>query len=371
MMRRLLDLSRLRTAVAATALAAAIFALPVTAQAATAGYAGGTITFSGAPAEANHLSVAHWGLGLKLTDTGTKGKNADPIALTTGPGCWQASTNAVLCPGTATHLNADLGDGDDFFDAALVAAGGTVIGGPGNDVLHGGTGADTLDGGDGNDTFDARDAAADTLVCGRGVENGDADALDTIPGDCEAVVRQAAPTPAPQDPATSVTDPIADPAAPAPDLGIPDTGTPGTAVTPAANSIPASIPAQTVGVSASGVARVRVLCPPVSGGCRGTVTLELPAAATGKGSGNAKVASTGARRATVRIGRATFKAAAGSAAVVPVRLSKRGRQRIVRGRRSRARIVVTTRKADGTTSVDTQDVTIRPKRRPAKRGTRR
>jgi hypothetical protein len=51
-----------------------------------------------------------------------------------------------------------------------------------------------------------------------------------------------------------------------------------------------------------------------------------------------------------------------------VRLSKRGRQRIVKGRRSRARIVVTTRKADGTTSVATQDLTIRA---PAKRKARR
>lgn len=130
--------------------------------------------------------------------------------------------------------------------------------------------------------------------------------------------------------------------------------------------MPATIPPQTVRISASGVASVRVACPADSGGCKGTVALVLPRA-------SASAASAARKRATIRLGRARFDAAAGTESVVPVRLSKRGRQRIVKGRRGRgrARIVVTTRKADGTKSVATQDVAIHVKRHPAKRKARR
>jgi hypothetical protein len=96
----------------------------------------------------------------------------------------------------------------------------------------------------------------------------------------------------------------------------------------------------------------------------------LPAGAAPKRTGRGKLASaaTSRRRAPLNIGRAKFTAAAGTAPIVPVRLSKRGRQRIVKGRHGRAKIVVTTRKADGTVSVATQDVAIRLKRRPSKAG---
>jgi hypothetical protein len=69
----------------------------------------------------------------------------------------------------------------------------------------------------------------------------------------------------------------------------------------------------------------------------------------------------------VTIGKAKFSAKAGTSPVVPVRLSKRGRQRIVRGRRSKARITVTTRSATGGSVVTTQEVTIRPRRSAARR----
>jgi hypothetical protein len=102
-----------------------------------------------------------------------------------------------------------------------------------------------------------------------------------------------------------------------------------------------------------------VVCPPDSGGCSGVVAIGLPGAADRR---HAKVSA--ARGATtLSIGRARFKAAAGSSKSVPVRLTKRGRQRILRGRRTRARITVTTRSAAGTTTVISQDVTIRPRPR--------
>jgi hypothetical protein len=97
------------------------------------------------------------------------------------------------------------------------------------------------------------------------------------------------------------------------------------------------------------------------------VVIEIPQPASGKGQAKAKpgaVAKTAARRRTaLRIGKAKFNAKAGTSPVVPVRLSKRGRQRILRGRRTRARINVTTRSASGRTTVSSQDVTIRPRPR--------
>jgi len=122
-----------------------------------------------------------------------------------------------------------------------------------------------------------------------------------------------------------------------------------------------------VSVSASGVARVRVECPADSGGCSGTVRLVLPSRASAKT--HSRMTATAARtRAPITLGRAKFSAKAGTSPVVRVRLSKRGRQRILRSRRGRrARIVISTRHADGTTSTASQDVTIRLKHRAAKR----
>jgi hypothetical protein len=139
-------------------------------------------------------------------------------------------------------------------------------------------------------------------------------------------------------------------------------------VAPATNSVPATIPPQTVGVSASGVASVKVVCPADSGGCSGTIVIDIPQTQTGGAKGHQKlVAPTRSTARSMQIGKAHFTAKAGTSPTIPVRLSKRGRQRILRGRRGRARIVVTTRRADGTTTTATQEVTIQPKRSTAGR----
>jgi hypothetical protein len=136
----------------------------------------------------------------------------------------------------------------------------------------------------------------------------------------------------------------------------------------AANAVPPAVPPQTVGVSAAGVATVKIVCPPDSGGCSGTVVIDIPQAASGKSRGKGTLAKAAARRpAALRIGKAKFNAKAGTSPVVPVRLSKRGRQRIIRRHRSKARITVTTRSATGGSVVTTQEVTIRPKRSVARR----
>lgn len=330
-------------------LLAGVFALasPAAAGAATVSESGGTLTYSTAPGESNHVVISALGFALKVTETGMSGST--PITLVSGPGCWQLADGSATCSAAASALSADLGHGDDFFDASIVTAAASLTGGSGEDILKGGPG---------NDNFYVSDGALDTVSCGGGTDAGDADLLDSFDPDCESVLRPEAPVaPEPKPPAQ-------DPTAPEPDRGSPDdpgdtaTATPAATATPSrvapANAAAPTIPAQTVRISASGVARVQVVCPADSGGCAGTVAIELPTSSKGR-----LVASARKRRSS-RIGRARFTAKAGTAPIVPVRLSKRGRQRIVRGRRSRGRIRVTTRSADGRRVVTTREVAFSP-----------
>jgi hypothetical protein len=116
------------------------------------------------------------------------------------------------------------------------------------------------------------------------------------------------------------------------------------------------------------VAPVTIVCPAASGGCSGTVVIDIPLSGSGRRHGKGVLAKgTAHTPASVRIGKAKFSAKAGTSPVVPVRLSKRGRQRILRGRRSKARITVTTRSVTGGSVVTTQEVAIRPRGSAARR----
>jgi hypothetical protein len=348
MMRPAFHPNRLRVLLAAGGVMMVAAVAPAGAGAATATYAGGTVTYTAASGEANHVAVQPWGLGLKVTDTGTRGTIASPIAVTAGAGCWQFGSSSVLCSGSATTISANLGDGNDSLDAHMASV------------------ALNVSGGTGDDSFDTRNGATDTLVCGGGTDTGNADAADSVAPDCETVLKTAPATIAPAPITDPITDPIVDPIAdPVTSTTGPDPSPaddPPTDAPTAANAVPASIPPQTVGVSASGVARVQIVCPPDSGGCSGTVVIDIPQTSAPKRNHKLSATASAARRKPpLRIGKAKFRAKAGSSPVIPVRLSKRGRQRILRGRRSRARITVTSRSAAGRTVVTTQEVTIRPR----------
>jgi len=311
---------RLRALLAAGGLLAVLAWAPA-AHAATVSEAGGKLSYAAATGEANHLTIAPWGLSLKVTETGTR--NGFPIALTVGYGCWRLSSTSAACPRTGATVNL----------------------------------------GDGNDVVNLTDGVTDSLTCGAGNDSGSAETADTVAADCEAVTKPVVPVdPAPVvDPGTPTVDPPADPVVDPPVVNPP-------IVDPlATNSVPPTLPPQTVGISASGVATVLVACPADSGGCRGVVTITIPAIASRR---HAKVAAA-RKAATVKVGSAKFNVAAGKSKRVPVRLSKRGRQRILRGRSRgrtrRARISVTTRAADGTTTVTTQDVTLRPRAKSKKK----
>jgi hypothetical protein len=305
-----------RCALLTAGAAAALLAAAPAAGAATVSATGGKLDFAAAPGEANHVVIATWGLSLKVTETGKKGATA--IALTVGAGCWRLSTNSAAC----THVPAvvNLGDGDDVIDL--------------------------------------RDGVVDSLTCGAGNDSGDAETGDSLAPDCESVTKPAVPT----DPVVYPVDPpVVDPPVVDPPVIEPVT------TEPAKNSVPPTIPPQTVGISASGVATVLVSCPADSGGCSGTVAITLPAASSRR---HARL-SAAKKAAAVKLGSAKFKAAAGKSKFVPVRLSKRGRQRIIRRRSRRARITVTTRSAAGTTVVTSQDVTLRPPKAKKRRARRR
>jgi hypothetical protein len=171
-----------------------------------------------------------------------------------------------------------------------------------------------------------------------------------VAADCEAVTRPVAPGPAPVEPPVDPVDPG-------------DGRLDGTTANASTNSVPPTIPEQSVAVSASGVATVQVVCPPDSGGCSGTVAIVVPLKATGA----ARAVASAAKSKTMRIGQARFKAAAGTKPTIRVRLTKRGRQRILRNVRSRGRIVVTTKSADGKTAVTSQSITFHERRRPPRK----
>jgi Ca2+-binding RTX toxin-like protein len=274
-----------------------------------------------------------------------------------------ASPVTVTIDGVANDGVAGEGDNVSLYIDNVTGGSGadTITGSAGANTLDGGPGSDQLTGGLGDDTFLARDGAVDSLSCGDGSDGGSADPSDTVASDCEAVDQSPPPAdPPPADPpATDTTTPTDPP----PDTTPPPGDGNAKAELPPLNSLPPAIPHQTVTVSASGVAKVLVVCPPNSGGCRGVVTLELPAAPARAGAGRGKIVVGARRRARVKVGRRSFKAKAGTSPKIPVRLSKRGRQRILRGGRTGCRLKVVTRAADGTPVVTTQNIALRPRRR--------
>ncbi len=94
----------------------------------------------------------------------------------------------------------DGGAGDDDIDAGY--GDDTITGGPGRDRISGdlrsgGCGPVWCDLPFGNDTIYAQDGEPDSIACGYGQDTVYADAVDTVAGDCETVVRGTASTPVP------------------------------------------------------------------------------------------------------------------------------------------------------------------------------
>jgi Ca2+-binding RTX toxin-like protein len=131
-----------------------------TARAATVSVQGGTLTFTAAPGEVNHLQIkdATSDVG-DLIGGGTAHYDVDDVvALTAGAGCAthvaQAGADVRCEKAGVTAIAVDLGDGNDFAILAYTATPVVLHGGAGNDELTDGGGADTIFGDDGDDMID-------------------------------------------------------------------------------------------------------------------------------------------------------------------------------------------------------------------------
>jgi hypothetical protein len=220
-----------------------------------------------------------------------------------------AGNDTIAGGGAADKLNG--GAGDD-----------AISGGAGDDTVDGGSGHDVLDGGDGGDAMRSVDGLVDRVTCGAGIDTADADAIDLLAADCDLPA-------------------------------IPNVSTGPAGPTGALDLLPAS-----VRITRRGTVPLPIACPARSAGsCKGTVKL------FSKSSGHHKV--TGSRRSRYTlVGRSKFSLGAGKTKVIKVKLSRNGRQRVLRQRKLRCRASAVTRVANGGSSTVGKTITLRaPKRR--------
>ena len=165
---------------------------------------GPAVTYLSADAVSlNTLTVAPNGNRIEFRDPTAFG-GVDPGGCTPG----EVSGGLILqvfCPASGvTSVRINLGEREDTAVVSLsipvTLLGGdgadTLTGGAGGDTVDGGLGADALAGGPGADHLISRDGLADTVACGDGADDVDADTLDTVAADCESVTRTATGPPA-------------------------------------------------------------------------------------------------------------------------------------------------------------------------------
>ncbi len=213
-MRRAATTRRALAAIAAVAAAA-----PATAQAhSLVRPSTGLVSYISADATSlNTLTVRANGSRIEFRDPTVDG-GMDPGSCT--PGDISADANAwiiqTFCPAAGVRsVRLDLGEREDTATVAVNIA-TTLLGGPGADRLTGGPAKDQLSGDDGDDTLAgaggpdtvigglgvdelagdagdddlrARDGIQDLVRCGAGSDKVDADTLDEVDPDCEAVTR--------------------------------------------------------------------------------------------------------------------------------------------------------------------------------------
>ena len=203
------------------AAAAALLALaPATAGAHSLVRIGGaTVRYASADATSlNTLTVRIAGDRIEFRDATVDGGidpgSCDPGDISNDANAWIVQ---ALCPRAGmSEVNVDLGEREDraTIDVPLRVV---LLGGPGSDILRtgaspdqvrgdtgnddlatgagadvvdGGLGYDVLDGGDGDDLLRDADGLSDRITCGPGSDRVEADTLDIVGADCEAVERR-------------------------------------------------------------------------------------------------------------------------------------------------------------------------------------
>lgn len=345
-----------RRAIAGLAAAAAL-AVPAQASATTVGSANGALGI-GSGAESATLTVTTTGSSIAVADSA--------LTISAGSGCSQSSPKRVVCPAVGVKsIYAVLGSGNDKLTATNAPR-----------PIH-------VWAGEGNDTLLMRDGLPEWISCGAGSDRGEADADDNLAGDCESEVARPAGTsptlvsptiaaPVVQPPVAGTDDaPVADTAGDDAtegesdqDEGIDESdeaeGEGAGGEFPAAPVV-IDTPA-TIAMSPRGDIAVGVTCTAAEGACAGSIELVEEGGAL---KARAQVQSARRRKAVktkkaVVLGRAKFSVGAGAAKQVRVRLSRRGRQRIIKKkkRKTRAKIVITVKAPDGTIGVSEHEVSI-------------
>jgi hypothetical protein len=199
----------LAAALPATLVLSAAAALPpASAPAATVSRDGsGVLVYTASPGERNDLSVqtAYDEVSTVLYDSNGYITAAPPDCVLDD---MFGESNKVTCAVAPPAVRLDLGDGDEWATVSssvkmpvtmlggpgndrleLSASGGTLDGGPDDDILNGYPGNDTLLGGDGQDTLEGGAGSdhvdggpGDDLVSGDGYEGQYADVIDGGPG---------------------------------------------------------------------------------------------------------------------------------------------------------------------------------------------
>jgi hypothetical protein len=366
----------LRRTGTALAVAATCFAAigAGSASASTLSASNRAVSYTGASAEANHVTFSFdfmYGVFV-IEDTGATITVTSPNY----QGCRGYSAHIAYCDwGAVGSISARLGGAGGLAQSKLALTPVTFTGGAGNDTLIGGGGADTLvaaggddtltagtgntrliatsgnatmtggsgrntyQGGPGADTIRARNGVTEDVTCGAGSDGVTADAADSTAADCEAVDRGATAT----DPVTGA-NPVTDGDTP-PKFAPPLPAIAARPVRLAANRLP-----------------VALTCPAtVASGCEGSIELALASGTEAKG----KV--TASRRVKRVISRPKrFRVKAGDKVVVPVALSRRGARqfrRVSRGRRTLKVLVTVAMHSDMGTQKTTRTIPVRAERR--------
>ncbi|MEA2444047.1 MAG: hypothetical protein QOJ12_1339 [Thermoleophilales bacterium] len=356
---------RISRHVVAGLVAVAALVVPAQAGAATVGVIGDTLAIAGG-SESSNLAVTRSGPSLVVTDSA--------LTVSGGDRCSPAGNGKrVVCSATGVNrIVAVLLDGNDKLDWSAVSVPTSFYGGNGNDTAVGGTGTDNFDLGAGDDSITARDGNAESLNCGAGADRGSADANDTLAADCESDVARpnvvAPPADAPAVDAPAVDPATDDPAAPDAGPGDPvddDPAVEDPATAQADAPVTIEVP-PLLQATANGDIQIGVGCTAPSGACVGSIAI-IEQGGVVKSVARVTTARRGRRAAIVKgdrkavvLGRARFSVAAGQTETVTVRLTRAGRQRIIKKkkRRTRAKLVVTVVAPDGTRSTSVKVVTI-------------
>lgn len=350
MQRRLrLFLHRLRLPAAAVVVAGAL-ALPSAAFAGTLSvdHNAHTASYQANPGEANVLSFYRLSNTYRIQDTGVSDV---PLSEIGGALCNQGEPWKYRCPSSSiVSAKIALGDGADSFDGSNSSVAFTIDAGPGAKTITTGSGADTID---------AQNGSADKISCGDGADVVMADANDVVDPSCESVN----PADDGDDDSTSTSTPT---------TGTTNGTNNGNGNGPNVFQTPVGLMVALAHVPVTNTnARVKLACNvEANHGCHGDIVLEVPVTTKKKpaAKSNRVVAARGQyvarqRRHNRRLGKRSYRIAAGQKATIAVPMRARGHYRYVsRRRRSRATMRITERDASGKVlDVQTRSVVLEAK----------